>query len=681
MLVGCLTAFTMLSYGFISCTLKGDRDFIKRLVLSQIYFWCAYTLVSGFLIWINCFSVRTAILGTFVAAVVIIAGLLWRRAHFKKKDEQVFQVHKKYLPIIALCAVGVYLIGDKFGLYGLSQDEGVYQTTAISYIYSNNDNQKDLQEYGLLNEGDRERFKDKMAELRDTAMHGFYRFDEGLKPRDIQEKKSEVSGYYHGVGTYPAQLALWGWIVGFEKMMGVQSVFWVLAVLLAYLAVDLFQISRWMKVLLTGIYGILPVMAWTGRASLTELFLACLMNFFIYELCKEKSPNALLMALPIITFAFFHMSVFSIMPIVCICFAVRYWYRRDNTYLVAGVLAILGYIAGTLYISWSHTEYFYLNVAVLLKLPFATQDNIIAVMALLGILGCAMFLLLWKIAVKMPGRRVLPGKWPLWAGTIALTAAGIFQVVRRLCMEDYHGNPTLLSYCVNTGLVLLPLCVVLILWFSTRIWRSSRHVVITLLFLYCILFYAVVYRVETLYHYYGDRYLLPYIFLVPMLAAALLEFGWHKTKCQIISLICAAAAVAYIIPHDIFILEHEDDTRMQWDTLLEIADKLEPGDMVILLDDVMTSCFFPLRDIAGVSCFPVFGTGVADTYYSLRDQGKDVYLLGNGTEIVRQDDEYTWTWNVSCYEYMEDVDCWDPLAMEQMEVVQTWILQKIDDQI
>lgn len=681
MLVGCLTAFTMLLYGYISCMLKEDRDFIKRLVLSQIFFWCSYTLVSGLLIWTDCFSVRTAVVGTCAAAVVIIGVLLWRRAHSRKKDEQIFQVYMKYLPITVLCVAGVCLMGDKFGLYGLSQDEGVYQTTAISYMCSNNDNQKNLMEYELLGEEDRERFSDKLAELKSIAMHGFYRFDETLKPRDIQEKKSEVSGYYHGVGTYPAQLALWGWIFGFEKMMGLQSLFWVLAVLLAYFAIDLFQISRWMKVLLTGIYAALPIMVWTGRSSLTELFLACLVNFFIYELCREKTPNALLMALPIMTFAFFHMSVFSIMPIVCICFAVRYWYRRDNVYLAAGILAVLGYIAGTLYISWSHTEYFYLNVQMLFSIPFTTQDNVIAVMVVLGILGCALFLLLGKIAAKLPGRRVLPGKWPLRVGTIALTAAGIFQVVQRLCMADYHGNPTLLSYCANTGLVLLPLCVVLILWFSPGIWMSSRHAVIALLFVYCVLFYSVFLRVETLYHYYGDRYILPYLFLVPVLIAALLEFGWRKKPCQVISLVCAAIAIAYIVPHDSFILDNADDTRMQWDTLLDIADKLEPGDMVILLDDVMTSSFFPLRDIAGVNCFPVFGTGIADTYYSLREQGKDVYLLGNGTEVARQDEEYTWTWEVNCHEYLEDTDSWDPLAMKHLEVVQTWVLQKIDEEI
>lgn len=47
MLVGCLTVFTMLLYAYISCKLREDEDLIKRLVLSQMLFWCTYTLISG----------------------------------------------------------------------------------------------------------------------------------------------------------------------------------------------------------------------------------------------------------------------------------------------------------------------------------------------------------------------------------------------------------------------------------------------------------------------------------------------------------------------------------------------------------------------------------------------------------------------------------------------------------
>lgn len=697
MLVGCLTAFTMLLYGYISCKMKEDEDLIKRLILSQMLFWCSYTLVSGILIWTDHFSVRIAMVGTTVIAVAYLGFLFWenrkiprkaarkasvkisKKVKKKRKAEDIFVIKRKYLPIIILCVIGVVLLKDKFGLYGLSQDEGVYQTTAISYICSNNDTQKDLVEYELLGEEKQEKFREKMNQLRDNAMHGYYLFDETLRPRSVQTKSSEVSGYYHGVGTYPAQLALWGWIFGIEKMMGIQTWFWILAVLLAYLVIDQFQISRWAKVLVTGIYAISPIMLWTGKASLTEMFLACLFNFYLYELSKEKNPNAVLMALPIVTFSFFHLSVYSIMPIICICFILRFWYRRNDTYLLAGMLSTLGYVAGTLYISWSHTEYFYINVRVLLNIPFANQDNIILIMVLFGLLGCGVFLLLWLLSNKLPARRVLPCKWVLRVLTAVLTGIGIFQVVRRISAEGYSGNPSLLSYCLLTGLVLLPLCIVLILRFTADIQQHSQHAAVVLLFLYCVLLYSVVLRVETLYHYYGDRYMLPYLSLIFVMMAALLEFGWSRKRYQITLLVCAVIAIGYILPHDIFILENQDDTRLQWDTLMEIADKMEPGDILILQDDVMTSCFFPLRDIASVYCFPVFEEGSYETYECLKDTGKDIYLLSNGDD--KGPGEYAWRWPVYCYEYTEaeDRDNWDPLAMEQMRIMQIWCLQKMNE--
>ena len=118
---------------------------------------------------------------------------------------------------------------------------------------------------------------------------------------------------------------------------------------------------------------------------------------------------------------------------------------------------------------------------------------------------------------------------------------------------------------------------------------------------------------------------------------------------------------------------------MQWDTLLKIAEKPEPGSILILQDDIMTSCFFPLKDMAAVYCFPVFGDGVEDTYERLKELGRDVYLLSNGSESWRAD-VLKWTWIVRCYEYEEKEDHWDPLAMEVREVRQRWTMQKLGDE-
>lgn len=680
MLVGCLTIFTMLLYGYIACKTREASDIVECLTLSQMFFWCGYTIISGILIWIDWFSIRLAAMGTAMIAVITIIILIrgqWRTALEGLSQRLAFKV--KHISILAMSVLGIFLLQDKFELYGLSQDEGVYQTTAISYLYSNNDNQKTLVEYEILNEEDRLKFSDKMEELRKTAMHGFYIFDETLKPRNVQMKRSEMSGFYHGVGTYPAQLALWAWIFGINNMMNIQTLFWVLAILLVYLIFQQFKIPEWIRVMLTGLYALTPIMLWTCRASLTELFLACLINFFIYELCREDAPNPLLMSLPIMAFSFCHLTVFTIMPLVCICFAVKFLCQRNKSYLVGGLLSIFGYAAGILFICWSHTEYFYLNVQMLFNLPFASQDNVIIVMLALGGLGCIPFILLWVLSDKLPDQRALSGKWLLRILTGGLAILGIYQVAQRLSEEGYGGNPTLLSYCMQTGIFFLPLCVLLLICYSEAILKSGRHAVMSVMFLYCIFLYSTTLRVDTLYHYYGDRYLLPYIALIPLCIGTLLEFGWNRIVFRVAVSMCAAVSLVYLLPHDKFILENMDDTRMQWDTLLKIAEKPKPGDILILQDDIMTSCFFPLRDIAGVYCFPVFGEGVEDTYEKLKGFGRDVYLLSNGKENWRED-IWKWTWNVRCFEYEEKEDTWDPLAMEVREVRQRWTMQKMGEQ-
>jgi len=315
LMIGILFVFDLLLFVYLTFKVTKEGDIVKNIVFSQMFFWCTYVLCSAALFLIDCFSILLAMVIVTIFGLACVGYCHWKR----KEPLPSVCFDRKYLYVIIVCLLGILLQKDKFELYGMSQDEGVYQTQAISFIYGNNKNQKDLEEFHELDEQAQEKYLAKMEQIIAGGMHGYYYFNEKATPRNYQERISEVSGYYHGVPTYAAQMALVGSVFGIENMIHIQTLFWCLCVFLLYLVLRRFCISLWAQYVLVTVYAFTPIMTWLSKTSLTEMFLTCLMNLFLYYVLDDEKPNWLMIALPMVTYAFVHLSFYTLLPILCVC--------------------------------------------------------------------------------------------------------------------------------------------------------------------------------------------------------------------------------------------------------------------------------------------------------------------------------------------------------------------------
>lgn len=713
MLIGIFTGLIMAMYFYIVVEFNKRKNAVRNAVLSQMLFWCIYVVSSALLLLLDVFSVEGTLVATaFIGVIVLVNKKLLNRneeeglpeeeqeapkAKFwqldeegvpeilKKLKEKVRQeigwvrqrFFKRYTYVLVLCFAGMILMWDKFELYGLSQDEGVYQVQAISFVYGNNANQKDLEEYSYLDETSQEKFKEKLEEVIDTGMHGYYLFDDTLAPRSSQEKISDVSGYYHGVATYSATMALFGKIFGVENMIQIQTLFWALAVLLLYLLLERFEIKNWVRNLLITIYALSPVMIWLGKSSLTEMFLTCLINMFLYYIIAEKKPSTILIALPMVTYAFTHLTLYTLVPILCICLLALYFYRKEAAYLKAGIVILLGFIAGFLFVAWCSTEYFHLNIDWLLKIPFVTRDSVLGFAIGLGLLAILVFdgISLLRLQTLKKASKFVPMITRIVIALILIL--GGINIATMLDSNNKLGYMTVISYTLLSGIILLPVLVVLAMVAAGELWRNKRNTIISLLFLYCILLYSAVFRVRVIDHYYGDRYLVPFMGIIFLAAAIAVEKLWQYHICKYALVVYGLVTCIYFVPHIQFIVENKDDTRIEWETLMDVAEQLDENSVVIIQDDLMKTFYFPLRDITGAECYPVFEDGAINTFFTLEQRDKIVYLLSNGIGDQGEGD-MIYKKNIICVEYEEDNKSNDPLTLKQWQNEQELSLQRLN---
>ena len=137
--------------------------------------------------------------------------------------------------------------------FGMGQDEGVYQTRAIQLMYGENSRQLDFPEYTQLNMKEREACQDAVV----SHLLGFYTVDEyGTIPGYDTETMSRASGIFHGIPNYAAMLALSGRISGIAHMMDIQTVFYILSILLFFMITENLGWKRLTGGILTALPGI-----------------------------------------------------------------------------------------------------------------------------------------------------------------------------------------------------------------------------------------------------------------------------------------------------------------------------------------------------------------------------------------------------------------------------------------
>lgn len=194
-------------------------NIIELIVPSMLLFFMQYIVIAGFFWWIDNFSIVKTL---FMAILADIVFIVFEIKGLKRKSIKIHWEIKLYFPVIIIVLCVLPFTFQKFEYFGMGQDEGVYQTQAIQFIYGHTEVQQDIEEYEKL---ETETAKQTFKLAAEESLMGFYNYDSQLPFASEKNEISEVSGIFHGIATFPAILALWGEIFGISHMSDVQTIF------------------------------------------------------------------------------------------------------------------------------------------------------------------------------------------------------------------------------------------------------------------------------------------------------------------------------------------------------------------------------------------------------------------------------------------------------------------------
>lgn len=249
------------------------ENIVRLMIISVLVYFSAFIIVSGLLFWIDQFSIMSTLM-----IIIVVEGVFVVLKYITCRSFQIEWDVKDYIipAIIILCAMPFVL--QKYEFFGMGQDEGVYQTQAIQFMYDYNDVQRDFEEYYLLeSEEAKEDFKISLQE----DLIGLYNYDTSLPFASEEKEISDVSAVFHGIPTFPALLGLFGKLFGIRHMSDVQTIFYICAVFFLYFILMDLNTKRVNRILCTILFAFSPLILWVSKSALTEIGIAALILGFI----------------------------------------------------------------------------------------------------------------------------------------------------------------------------------------------------------------------------------------------------------------------------------------------------------------------------------------------------------------------------------------------------------------
>ncbi len=528
---------------------------------------------------------------------------------------------------------------------------------------------------------------------------------------------TEMQGVFHGSNTYAALLALHGYIWGYNHMNGVNAILAIVCMWVVYMICMNLRLGKAVGILCTGIVTLSPAIVWTAKSSLSESGLMLMVLLYIYYLTyagvdrrtdahadrridagADRRTDAhadrrdemyesggesrrikrsetrgikridskvtenitiILSALPLTAFAFYHISIYTVICAFVLIYIYLYLYRGNIRYVYAGIIAVVSYLAGSVFMLTVFTHYTEFNFYPLARFGIETSQA----MPFTLIYGGAMLVVLVMLAILRRIRSKIYDKAMFfstnssihsagyWAIRMVVVVAGIFIIYRT--RGNTLGYLTYYNYIALSGFLMIPLYMINVMvnpGYVTKRWNLS---VIGILFAYCILLYSIMFKVTVPYHYYYDRYLVPYIPIAVIAGGIIISKCRLKTYTRkmivsLLMLVCVAAIYARI---DYFIATKQDLTRMEWDTLTEMTSQVDSDDTVIIDDNMLGVYYFPMKTISGVKAYPTMDT-LENTIPIAQRNSQTVYYLTKEVQESTETIEFEYVHSAAFCEQM-----------------------------
>ncbi len=598
---------------------ESKTSIIKAAVFGVTTYFFVYVLASAGLFWFDVFSINKSVNLTFgISLILAVVSIVINKFSGIKKIR--FDV-KEFIFFAAVVVIAILLSGKKFQFFGMGQDQGVYQTKAIELMFDNNSNEYDFEYVKdvLTDPKDYDYFRDTIISLQGYYLVGSkYVLDDS----DQIGGESGLRGIYHGIPTWPAILALFGRMFGMSYMQECQTVFFVCFLMIVFYILENFKIITVCEAGVVGILATSPQIVWVAKSALTEMLLAVIFAVFIYLACNKDKNTRFFAWIPVAVFSFFHVSIYTIMPLFIVTGWLIYLADRKVKNVISVMLMLASYTVGYLFmyrVSELYTTFNYCNPLrrFIKNIDTVGLSNVVYAAVGVAILLTVFIFLITRIKAFNKYLDFLNEN----KGRIVKIISAIVVVLVFFLYVNMSGRLTIdnsmnvISLSIASGLLSGLLSIIGIFAISFKKIKSEPIIVMSVVFIY-FLIWASLLRPDIQYFYYYGRYNAPFI-MVPIVFLSVLfkeieRFEW-------VPIICSVSILVYI-DFDMVMIRTPDDSRVEWNVIEKELDHLDGDNCALIVDNyhiTMQEWLFILK-AAGKDVYPRF-----------KDFEKEVNLLEN----------------------------------------------------
>ena len=650
-MIATLSIIAMVALWLFFSGILSRKDGTTLAALSFGSYVIIYIISSAIFVAMDKFTINNAcMLAMSISVCMFGLGLVFRC--YPKVDISLKSIADWVIPI-AIFVAFTFLFGERFGYFGMGQDEGVYQVKALAYLNGHFEN---VYTYPGVEHLSGNVFTDAVGTL-DKNVLGYYRLSD-----------DSTNAVIHGVNTYPALLAWWGSMFGAANMGGISLGLMFVSIVLVY------QICRKLSagvILSTGIsvtFSISPVLVWVNKSTLTESILIMLMLYFAYMvICGIKRDEdtynglvfdddegrqnivKLLSILPIGAFCFFHISIYTILPMLFMIFIVLYIYDKSIMWLYNNLIMLGAYVVGFMFmLSWSK-RYTTGNYKFIERIGIST-GNITMLITIAVVVAVAINIAImifhiyrtsknWELSEREREIKARRAKiifaWVIRA--FLVIALGLFFRAYKNGSFASYGvtdiySTSFYAYASQTAFVAMIVALVVLLIYPNVILKSAQNMTIGIIFLYAVVFSSVAMNVGVGYYYYYARYSAVYAAFILLLFALIIA---HIPKSAgkwigIGSGIGIAIWSAFLFAKPLeYLREYQDDTRMSFAELEKVGDQFKEGDSIIVSNNELPTVFTYLSIVKGLDVYPVIYENLSSTYDIVKEYANgDIYFIG-----------------------------------------------------
>lgn len=640
---------------FAFSSFSDKKRIIVPLAEAISVFLCLYSVTSGIMWMCALFSIELSLLLVTILDLIIftvrylrseVKGIEFFRIKSFRMDYRVL-LNRIVIFVAVVLSIGAY------STLRIGFNDGNAQTQAISILNGNNSRVFEVDEY---------------QNIQPESVYEVYFFDT-VKNIDIENftanywisnSEKEEGKTYRMMGefgcnpVYPSILALSASVFGTSRMAFIQAVFAFCMFVFVDEILKALKCDWKLRSVLILLLGVSPIIVYSNHTTLIEPIIGFCMVLFTYFLICKDNKLQMLSAVGVVTFAFIHTSVYTMIPLFLILYWMLFIQSGKYRHLISSGIAVFGYVLSFVFLY----TFAYKNTSINYRLgmPFFGKYFylfVVLVVALTIVITTTLIVLTKKIQSekfinykKTKGKRIF--KIMVAGISIVPIAVAIFTVILDCYSFGDFLKITIISFAVCSGVILIPFILVKLV--SARYELGIKEAVIIILYIYTIIIYSSVMKVMIDGYYYDARYLSSFIPFIILAAGMMLRLLKKEEKyfIPVISIIILA------IPYTASLLSSNVETRLDreiYDSVVESVETFSDDNTVILIEkNLMKDYYYPLASLSNANVYPIeadyFDSFCFDTsdYSSkvlyITDEKGDNYSERGTTIFAKYNEEY-----------------------------------------